>query len=518
MIWRKEVKLAKKALYFISSFIVPIEFLFAVCFAFSIYRVVFIRYYLGFWAIKYIIAIALFVVFLICSLYIQIRKKHATFFKIAILLLIPVGMLYIFFIPPSFVPDEQTHMLKAYEVSTGKLVTEQTKDRLPKIEVPRFLKQHTLDSIQKYDQFNLALKEKTNYSDTVRVKTTAAGYCFVSYMLSGLGFLIGRLLSINGILAFYLARILNYAFFIFAIYIALKIIPFGKYVIAVISFLPMTLQQVASVSADSVLISGSLLFIAMTLYIKYKPNTFKIRDKVAYSALSLLIMLSKVAYFPILGLSLLLLDTENKDDSMKKKWIYLILNVILAVGIGGLWYAYSQHYPDVFMDFREKNHINPSEQIKMILSEPSHFNMAIKNFFLNDAGMLISTMGLPLGWLNINIGMGPVLAFLIMLVLSPFLGSEVRAISILDRICFWIITLCTYLIIVVGFYITWTGVGAEDVAGTQGRYFLPVLALPFMAAYNQKSHISFKNQELVFPLIMVMLDSAAVYNLSLFFL
>ena len=511
------MKLAKKVLDVVNTLIVPIEFILAVCFAFSLYRIVFIRYYLGFWAIKYLVAMLVFVGFVIWALYIQIRKNHSGFYKIAILLLIPVGMLYIFFIPPSFVPDETAHMLKAYELSTGKLVTEK-KNEIPKVEVPHFLEQHTLDHIQKYDQFNLALKEKTNYFDTVRVTTSAAGYSFVSYLLSGLGFLIGRVLSINGLVAYYLARILNYAFFIFAIYISLKIIPFGKYVVAVISFLPMTLQQVASVSADSMLISGSLLFIAMTLYIKYKPGSFRIREKVAYSALSLLIMLSKVAYLPLLGISLLLLDTENKDESMKKKWVYLIVNVVLAVGIGGLWYAYSQQYADVFMDYREQNNVHIGEQIKMILSEPSHFNMAIKNFFLNDAGMLTGTLGLSMGWLNINIGMGPVLGFLIMLALSPFFGGEKKALTTLEKVWFWIITICTYLIIVVGFYITWTGVGAEVVAGTQGRYFLPVLALPFLAAYNQKSHISYKNQELVFPLIMVLLNSAVVYNLSLFFL
>ena len=514
------MKIVKKTLDLITRFIVPIDFVLAACFAFSIYRIVFIKNYLGFFPPKYIIVSILFVIFTICALYVQIKKDKTAFHRIVILLIIPVGMMYIFFIPPTFVPDEQTHMLKSYEASTGKLITDQTSDDAPTIEMPRFFENRSIDNIDKYDKFNLALKEKTDYTNTKKVQTSAAGYCFVSYLFSSLGFLIGRTFSINGLLAFYLARIFNYSFFIFAIYESLKFIPFGKYIIVVFSFLPMTLQQAASLSPDSMLISCSIIYIAMTLYIKYKSPVFKTWEKIIYSSLCILIMLSMAAYFPLLGMSLLLLKTNHKQESIRRRWTYLIFNVILAIGIGYVWFKYSQSYnaPDIFKEFYAQNHVNPTKQIKMILSDPEHLGLAIQNFFISNAGLLIETVGLHLGWLNINIGMGPVIAFIIMLAISPFFDTEALPLTGLERGWICIITASIYLIIMIGFYITWTGIGADKVAGTQGRYFLPVLVLPFLAAYNKKSQISYKYQVLVFPIILVILEYLVLRNVTLFFL
>ena len=509
----------KKLTDFINRYAAVIEFILGVFFAFSVYELTIIKYYLGFFPLKYVLFAAFFIAFTVWTVYLQIKRNKTAFAKIFILFLIPVGMLYVFFVPPTVVPDEHAHMLKAYEVSTGRLVTEQPEDHAPEIFVPRFLESHELEQCTTYEQFNTLLKEKTDYNDMVADQTSAASYSFLSYIFSGFGFFIGRIFSINGLLAFYLARIFNYAFFIFAIYMSIKIIPIGKYTVAVVAFLPMVLQQAASLSADSMLDSCAVLFISMTLYIKNKPEPFSIWEKVIYTILSVFIIISKIAYLPLLGISLLLLKTENKDEKIKKRWGYLIINVIIAIGIGAFWYRFAQNYfaVDSFKEYFTAANVDSARQIDMIKSAPKHLHKAIEKFFLHDAGMLLNTIGLSLGWLNIDIGMGPVVGFLIMLAISPYFGAEKKALNILEKVWFWVITVSVYLIIGVGFYLTWTGVGADSIAGAQGRYFLPVLMLPFLASYNNRSSISYKHQECIFPLILAAFNIVVVYSISVNF-
>lgn len=509
----------KKLIDFINRYSTVIEFVLAVFFAFSIYKIAIIKHYQGFFPIKYIFAAVLFVAYTIWIVYNHIKKDKTAIEKIVISFLIPVGMLYIFFIPPTCVPDENAHMQRAYEVSTGRFITAQPEDTAPVIEIPVFLEENTLDHLNSYQQYNAAMYEKTDYNNLIPVQTTAAGYFGISYVFSGLGFLLGRIFNINGILTFYFARMLNYAFYVFSIYIAIKIIPAGKVLISVFAFMPMALQQAASVSADSVLDSCAILFAALTLYVKCKEGRFSAGEKIVYSILSITIMLSKIAYFPLLGISLLLIDSKNKEESLKRRWIYLIINVVIAIGLGALWYKYAQNYlpSDGFVKYYSDANVNSAEQIQMILSQPRIFVKALFNLVIEGA-FIPGTIGRALGWLNIFPGEGIIIMFMIMLVLSAFMDKNSYELEPLEKIWFWIITISVYFIVFTGFYITWTGVGAETVAGVQGRYFIPVFLLPLLALGDKKRYIKFNNQIIILPSILAILNMLTLYSVIEYFM
>ena len=138
---------------------------------------------------------------LIGCIILNYKKNKEKIEKIIISFLIPVGMLYVFFMAPSYVPDEQAHILKSYEISTGELITPIKEDGSSRTKIPKFFVDNMIPNISKYGQFNLASMENTDYNEIVEEENEAQAYPAILYIFSSIGFLIGRLFEINGILS-----------------------------------------------------------------------------------------------------------------------------------------------------------------------------------------------------------------------------------------------------------------------------------------------------------------------------
>ena len=71
----------------------------------------------------------------------------------------------------------------------------------------------------------------------------------------------------------YIARILNLIVGLILGYYSIKLIPFGKLLLTIYMFLPMYFQQEASISADSLINSVAIFFIAYNLYFESNERT-----------------------------------------------------------------------------------------------------------------------------------------------------------------------------------------------------------------------------------------------------
>lgn len=495
--------------------ILVIEFIISIILLYLIYQIVIYKNYQNIWHLKYILC-SLFMGTIVVGCIIWNCKK-SKFEKIIISFLIPIGMAYVFFIAPGYVPDEQAHIWKALEISEGKLMTEITEDGESKESIPHFFENHIIPYIKTYGHFNNVSKEKTDYNDLFEVQNPAQAYPAVLYIASSIAFFIGKILGLNGIFAIYLAKIFNFIIFLILGYFSIKCIPFGKWIVAIILFLPMSLQQAVSVSADSFLNAVSILFICYTMYLCKNTDEINIKDKIIYIVMGIIIAISKVVYISIIGISLLIIG--NKKIKNKEKGIFLSTLIILSVISGIIWFLIIQSYPvaESNLTYNETYNINLKEQVMNIIKNPMIFVTVLNNTF--KGGFYVEgIVGSLMGWLNIEISRLVTLGFIILLALAPFLDENKVTLNIKQKIWNIIIFLGTYTLIILAAYVSWTTVNSDKVMGVQGRYFLPIIVLPLICLCDKERYIKFKNIKYILPTVCVGLNIIAIVDIAKFFL
>ncbi|MGN1299285.1 MAG: hypothetical protein ACI4UE_04815 [Candidatus Scatovivens sp.] len=77
---------------------------------------------IGSWNLKYIIEILLIASFIILLMYFAIKKYNKFIEKMFLLFAIPIGILYMTFLLPTFAPDENYHAYRAYQISEGQII------------------------------------------------------------------------------------------------------------------------------------------------------------------------------------------------------------------------------------------------------------------------------------------------------------------------------------------------------------------------------------------------------------
>ena len=445
-------------------------------------------------------------------------KKHKKRLEIFFLIfMIPIGMMYHIFLMPNYAPDELEHIKKAYDISCGHIITNIDENGDSKFDVPIILTTGFNTPNDSYKDMEEAFNSETNYSATVKTTTSAQGYSPFQYIFSSIGLFIGRMLNLNIVFAIYLARLLNFIFFLVCGYYAIKLIPFGKLVVLTFLFNSMLIHQAVSVSADSIINSVAVLFIAFNLYILHHRSELDLKNKALYLLLAIIIALSKNIYFPIVAIGLILLKKGTLKSKNDK--IFIIVTMLIGVASAVLWYFFGTRYTDVYVSEMNFGY-NPSEQIQFILSSPFGFiGILFRTIWNSIIYWLHTFLGYNMGWLNIS----PfthihLIIYGILLVLSPFLENNEKDLKWLSRLWLILIFLGVTLLMLVGFYIQATPVGAPEVESIQGRYFIPFALLPLLCLVFKNINIKIKNIELIYCLTFCAINAVQIYTIANFLL
>lgn len=493
------------------------EFIFSMIAIYAFYRIIVNKYYHEPILAKHII---LFIPACILTLYLiifMIKNSKEKIEKIVVSFLIPISLCYVFFMIPTHVPDENAHLWKAYEISTGKLITKIEEDGSANSTIPQFFTNYSVEGVGKYAALEQAKAVKTDYADTTEVDNPARNYPTLLYIFSSIGLLMARILQCNGIFAIYLARLLNTIVFLIASYYSIKLIPFGKKILVVVVFLPMMLQQCCSISADCIINCTSIFYIAYSLYLYAKDKKITKIEMLIFTIISIVISISKITYFPLVGICLIFISTKKISKKTKTIGIPIILalSAIMAVG----YYFFMQQYPaaKTAQQYAEKNYVNQKEQIQNVIQNPRILISVLGNSLTNDM-YFREMIGEKLGWLNINISSMYITLFLILLVIAPFLEENKSFLKKWHKIWFFLIFLASYWLVFLALYLGWTPVGSKVVAGVQGRYFLPIIPLLLLSLCKKESYIKWKNSNVMLPIILSGLNVLVINEVFKFFI
>ena len=430
--------------------------------------------------------------------------------KLTLFAVLIIGAFYLFILPPNSAPDESVHFRAAYQNVSAVLgetsadvhsVAMRAADEKMVNDYSRFPDAHTIQYFRE-ELFKPLPEGGAEIVDVWRDSGVPHPYI---YFPQTLGMLLGRALHANPEWLYLLGRIFNLIFYAVCVWLAVKIAPIGRGVIALVALYPMAIELAASLNSDVYSMALAMLALAQYLRIAYAKAPARMRDLLLLLLTMALLGPPKVVFIPMLMLAFFLPGRcfETKKIALSFRvlvatvcigTVFVALYVYLHRGDGGV--------PVVIL---------PGEEVYGIpglMADPALFARTCKHtiekyfeFYLH------SMIGSGLGWLEIYINKVLVDAFLALSVVGAFLiaggrrGSATDGPDLLlrdhseptlllrDRIQFPVIFLLAALGTAIIMFVSWTAVGAWEIGGIQGRYFLPVFPMFILFAARWKKPV-----------------------------
>ena len=418
------------------------------------------------------IALAVFEIFEILELILVnvLLKKKVAIEKLFLSLAIPIGMGYLVLVPLGRVPDEQNHFLRAYEISLGYLVSDKNVAGSGGREVSKDLLE-IFDNNNRYSKEIKVMNNQKSEEVVFAPFPNTSLYSFVSYIPQTIGIFIGRSLNLTAFFTAYLGRIVTFSFWTFVMFMAIKLIPFKKISILTLAFMPMMLQEAASLSPDAIINSVGFLLFAYVLYLKYNyKEKISWKNKTILSILCIIISLCKIVYLPICLLMFMI--PTKKFESKRDKYTFIGILAFCVVLFNLTWLKISSSY---LIEIREG--VNSSLQLKYILTQPMTFLHTIFNTIYDYATFyLFNIIGASLCNFDVNISYLYVFIYIFLLA-TIFILDYTDKIDKKTKYLPAFIIFSVIILIFTSLYIQWNQVYNIFVDGVQGRYFIPLMLL-----------------------------------------
>ena len=299
--------------------------------------------------------------------------------------------------------------------------------------------------------------------------------------------LFARVADLPALAAFYLCRLAGLFSYLILTWLAVRQIPFGKWILVVLALSPIALFQAATLSPDAISNGLGFLFIAGCLRIA-KTHEIHWREIGSLILLVFLLFLAKLNLIPLILLPLLLIPPSRFNSKGLYVFLLAVTVLLFLIEVAGWNWIASRNFDSLLL-----SEANPKAQVLYVLGHPLAFlQTALKDLAAN--GLLYMQ-----GWIN---GYGyyywtpPLvvsLFFLLSLAAVIFVDSTSTQVHNHFRTVFIVIYVAGYLATILSLYSSFAPVGADQIFGVQGRYFIP-LTLPLflaVASFSWKDISSF---------------------------
>jgi uncharacterized membrane protein len=439
-----------------------------------------------------LVFIIIILLFLALSIYISLYEKEISISSFFLLSSITFGILMTIIFPPFQTPDDIVHFMRAYEISEGKLSPAMGKKSYLPVAVDEFISiggfedlQYNADAKVNYLNYRSSMKLRIDrYNLREQKLTNASIYAPHQYIPQVIGIKIGKLLRLPIIGIYNLGRIFSLIFWILCIYAAIKLSPFGKKIILLIGLMPVSIQQVVSYSADTVLNASCILLTVYCFHLYTEKTKVSIKNKLFLAVLALSIMLSKFVYAPMLLLMLVISSDSFKSSREKKRFLITTISTALITYV--LWLLVSSVGEGLAV---KPERVDPTAQLKNIIHNPLSYIIALNNTFVKNLRYYYDSLVGIMGWLDTPLPYYILISYQFLYVFFGITSAGKYTISTKCKYLLIFIVFSTGIAIVSALYITWTPVGHNIVQGVQGRYFLPVV-LPVLLSLGKLISIS----------------------------
>lgn len=275
-------------------------------------------------------------------------------------------------------------------------------------------------------------------------------------------------------------RILGLLAYTALIYTALRLTAKSalRWIIFITALLPMAVFQSAIISVDALTIAGCLLFLALLIKFFEQRESPKSLPKPYIAGLMLtaaLLPLLKPGYVALVPLVFLI--PSRSIGSYRAATAYKIAAVLIPAVFFAVWSSLTKDMASAVALIKPGNGqeaIDFAAQLGHIIHHPLSYAVTIvRNSILNDTRYFTEMIGV----LGFNIVAVP--GIVIVMEALAFVIAAVTAgtAKISKSIGYWMIGAAglSWLMIITALYLSYSAVGAPEISGIQGRYFLPVL-------------------------------------------
>jgi uncharacterized membrane protein len=245
-----------------------------------------------------------------------------------------------------------------------------------------------------------------------------------------------------------------------------------------IALSPMVAFTKSSLSADAMTVALSFLLFALIVREAFDEGTISRRRMALLLAVAVCAGLAKQSSF-VIALAVVMIPAWRMGGRVR--WCAAVGATLgAAIGPALVWSAKVQS-----LWFQGHSGSNVHAQLVHVLSHPfGTLGVFLAELFHNRRDFLMGAMG-DFGWLDTPLPGRVLAALTAMLVGVAFLDATDRRVGALVRTTSAVTAIAGALTVMGLLYLAWTGVGAAQVEGVQGRYFLPfapLVLLPLASA------------------------------------
>lgn len=441
--------------------------------------------------------------------------------QIFIILYLAFGLSYMVVTPLSSVPDETEHMLRTYGITIGDFVPPVNDAGEGGSYVPDNLTYQWDRSGARLRYMRDNMFMEANEGKIFATYSNTAFYSPLTYLPQAVGMFIARLVCNKPYIWAYAGRLFELAASGVLIYFAIKLMPFGKNILLILSLLPMNMYECASLSGDGMAYAVTLLIIAYCLRLRYGKQDKLSRKEIAFLYILLALAAScKIVYAPFVLMAFII--PIDRFKSVKAYYIHMIcagimiflLAVVWPVGIGSRY----------LLEYTEG--VSSSQQLIYVITHPHNF-IQVMFFTVIEQGEWLFKTYFAASLSHFNVGCNILVIFISAAALiyacafeKVFRCEDESGLKIYKRPVS-ILGFATFLSVVFTFlslYIEWTPYRAGSVEGLQGRYFIP---LTFQLVYLIKKKCDKSEDMAAFmslpALLMCMANFMVIITLLVFY-
>lgn len=407
-----------------------------------------------------------------------IRITGAELFTVSVLLV--AGSVACFWIPVGAGFDEDQHLMRVWEMSAFHFIPNEWlstgQSHYPSIFNEMSIHQRIYGRViepdfwSKYSRLHFA--DLDHVHGALYTSSTYSPPLFLPQAL--VMRYLGRRANLPALPVFYASRLAGLISYLLLAWLAVRLIPVGKWTLAILAVAPMALFQAATINADTISNGIGLLFISGCLSLSLREQ-IRWREWGVLIGLIFLLFLTKANLIFLLILPFLILSPAK--FRMRGGYIFLgIAALILGlIEVGGWDVLAFSHAKNIFPG------ADPIGQIKFIISHPWEFlRTVLLDLWTNKQAYARQWFGVYgygywsvpfITYLFYALGLGS------MLLIKPNGATFTRNL----RLRLGIVFLLGYVATVGVLYLSYTPVGSSNILGVQGRYLIPVMPLLFLA-------------------------------------
>ena len=436
----------------------------------------------------------------------NVRISGIEILLFAILLAFGIPMLLL--IPPGAGYDEEDHLVRVWEMSAFSFIPGQIPPqemKYPKIFRDFSYRQRVsgiIDTDFRQEYYDAGLYQFGSVSRDIDTKSVYSPALLLPQAFFMRYF--GRPAHLSAIAIFHMCRFASLLSYLILIWLAIRLIPFGKWILLVLAVTPMAMFQATTISPDAISNGLGFLFIAGCLKLaQSKEITW--RECGALVLLIFLLFLAKLNLVPLVLLPFLLIPPARFTNNGTYPFLLFMTVLLLAVEVAGWNTTASRNLAPALA-----NEADITAQLRHILGAPFSFLQTVIRDLITNGSVYFQ------GWIN---GYGyyywtPPLLVSFFYILS--LGSAIlidpapHADHRKFRIAFILTFVACYFATILSIYTTFTPVGANEILGVQGRYFIPLALLLVLALgsipWLKKEAILSRNWIVIFLTIALSLN------------